>query len=284
MQNGQGRKESLSDPASGVTANYTLPGIMQYLQSQFTQVERNRLQGELERSSLKMKIIELENDRNMLIRKNERLEGTIEQLKLEISQLKGTDPSSSAVSEKDLDVLEGIHSVDVSKLVEAKKFLKDATNEILYLLQTPNNKENFTAFTPISDGKLSGIGEGMLSIKGYGAFHFDLGKNGQTLKISNDAYTVSTKTIHSLELLHLDTCGSISVPSLNGERHCLSIVDIYIRWTSIVPVMSKDQTSIEIERFILFAENHFHSTGFAVGKVRSNNGGEFCNKELDGYF
>lgn len=96
--------------------------------------------------------------------------------------------------------------------------------------------------------------------------------------------TVSTKTIHSLELLHLDTCGSISVPSLNGERHCLSIVDVYIRWTSIVPVMSKDQTSIEIERFILFAENHFHSTGFAVGKVRSNNGGEFCNKELDGYF
>ncbi|ONH71638.1 hypothetical protein BOH78_4371, partial [Pichia kudriavzevii] len=95
------------------------------------------------------------------------------------------------------------------------------------------NKENFTAFTPISDGKLSGIGEGMLSIKGYGAFHFDLGKNGQTLKISNDAYTVSTKTIHSLELLHLDTCGSISVPSLNGERHCLSIVDVYIRWTSI---------------------------------------------------
>ncbi|CAI8508548.1 unnamed protein product [Pichia kudriavzevii] len=91
MQNGQGRKESLLDPASGVTANYTLPGIMQYLQSQFTQVERNRLQGELERSSLKMKIIELENDRNMLIRKNERLEGTIEQLKLEISQLKGTE-------------------------------------------------------------------------------------------------------------------------------------------------------------------------------------------------
>lgn len=70
------------------------------------------------------------------------------------------------------------------------------------MLQLTKNKENFTAFTPISDGKLSGIGEGMLSIKGYGAFHFDLGKNGQTLKISNDAYVpLGTRSLLSIQLI-----------------------------------------------------------------------------------
>jgi hypothetical protein len=129
------------------TANYTLPGIMQYLQSQFTQVERNRLQSELERSSLKLKIIELENDRNVLIRKNEKLKSIINELKIEIDQLKNNNNNNNNNQQKflknnldidlDSEVIEGIHSIDVSKLVHARKFLKSATNEILYLLKTP---------------------------------------------------------------------------------------------------------------------------------------------------
>lgn len=130
------------------TVNYTLPGIMQYLQSQFTQVERNRLQGELERSSLKLKIIELENERNSLLRKSEKLQITVDQLTQELYTLKGNVDNSktngdvleknSKKSDTEIDgILGGIHSVDVSKLVHARKFLKSATNEILYLLKTP---------------------------------------------------------------------------------------------------------------------------------------------------
>lgn len=163
MQNGaMGHEQGLSS-----TANYTLPGIMQYLQSQFTQVERNRLQGELERSSLKLKIIELENERNSLLRKTARLQLTVDQLTEELNELRGTktkDAKKSAATttaatnaekikaDSEVEqVLGGIHSLDVSKLIHARKFLKSATNEILYLLKTPTVElENTTSVGSIT--------------------------------------------------------------------------------------------------------------------------------------
>lgn len=156
------------DQGMGTTANYTLPGIMQYLQSQFTQVERNRLQGELERSSLKLKIIELENERNALYRKTEKLQLTVDQLTQQLDQIKcnnnNNNSNNNTQSNGSIDtvndkgnnsperqtikndkqsdaeveqILGGLHSLDASKLVHARKFLKSATNEILYLLKTP---------------------------------------------------------------------------------------------------------------------------------------------------
>ena len=164
MQNGaMGHEQGLSS-----SANYTLPGIMQYLQSQFTQVERNRLQGELERSSLKLKIIELENERNFLLRKTTKLQLTVDQLTEEIEQLRGSpteDGTNSSKANKvastekvksDSEVeqiLGGIHSLDVSKLIHARKFLKSATNEILYLLKTPTVELENTS----SVGSITGI-------------------------------------------------------------------------------------------------------------------------------
>ena len=127
---------------AGPTSNYTLPGIMQYLQTQFTQVERNRLQSELERSSLKMKIIELENEKNTLLRRTDQLQSQVDQLTLELKQFKPesgkSDANDGTADENSESIsLDRIHSQDVTTLAHAKKFLKSATNEILYLLKTP---------------------------------------------------------------------------------------------------------------------------------------------------
>lgn len=107
------------------TPKYTLPGVMQYLQAQFTLAERNRMQADLERASLKLRIIELEHERNALLRRNADLE----------AQLGATaDSSKQDVKPQDLD---DVQAVDVQNLIRAKQFLKSATNEIIYLLNSP---------------------------------------------------------------------------------------------------------------------------------------------------
>ncbi|GME76554.1 unnamed protein product [Ambrosiozyma monospora] len=75
---------------------YTLPGIMQYLQSQFTLIEKNRMINDLEKSSLKLKVIELENQRNNLKLENTKLTNKVAELEkklesLEASQEKDTE-------------------------------------------------------------------------------------------------------------------------------------------------------------------------------------------------
>ncbi|ODV84521.1 hypothetical protein CANARDRAFT_8506 [[Candida] arabinofermentans NRRL YB-2248] len=149
---------------------YTLPGIMQYLQSQFTLIEKNRMLNDLEKSSLKLKIVELESERNSLKLQNEKLNLKVEQLSLKVESLeKKTEPQSkNGESETGLlksltrgrsrngksnpiptstsnnnelsddnDPLMNINTIDVSKLVKARQFLKSATSEILYMLKSP---------------------------------------------------------------------------------------------------------------------------------------------------
>ncbi|KAG7816568.1 hypothetical protein KL928_004610 [Ogataea angusta] len=117
--------------ASGVS-QYTLPGVMQYLQSQFTTVERNRMMSDLERSALKLRIVELEGERNTLKLQNEKLKARVEEL--EKGQTHTKEPSTDGSS---VDHLLAVNNVDVTRLVKARQFLKTATNEILYMLKSP---------------------------------------------------------------------------------------------------------------------------------------------------
>lgn len=139
---------------------YTLPGIMQYLQSQFTLAERNRMQSDLERSSLKLKIVELESERNALKLKNEKLNLQVEKLQEKLSKYESNGNSElsrsssgkllrsisigrkhekeSTEKKNDLNDLAEINTIDLKKLLEARKFLKSATSEIMYLLKSPN--------------------------------------------------------------------------------------------------------------------------------------------------
>ncbi|CDK26679.1 unnamed protein product [Kuraishia capsulata CBS 1993] len=115
------------------TPNYTLPGIMQYLQSQFTIVEKNRMTNELERSNLKARIVELEGERNSLKLLNERLILKVRDLekKLQVNEPDTVDQIEDSLANLQLE------TVDVAKLLRARQFLKTTTSEILYLLNSP---------------------------------------------------------------------------------------------------------------------------------------------------
>ncbi|KAH3669425.1 hypothetical protein OGAPHI_001546 [Ogataea philodendri] len=123
-------------PGGSAGSHYTLPGIMQYLQSQFTLVERNRMMNDLEKSALKLRIVELESERNTLRLENDKLKARVEAL--ESSGPGYSNGKGKSVDESEVDQLLSISSVDVTKLVKAKQFLKTATNEILYLLKSPS--------------------------------------------------------------------------------------------------------------------------------------------------
>ncbi|KAG7695252.1 hypothetical protein KL951_003694 [Ogataea haglerorum] len=117
--------------ASGVS-QYTLPGVMQYLQSQFTTVQRNRMMSDLERSALKLRIVELESERNTLKLQNEKLKARVDEM--EKGHTRTKEPSRD---ESSVDHLLAPDHVDVTRLVKARQFLRTATNEILYMLKSP---------------------------------------------------------------------------------------------------------------------------------------------------
>ena len=98
-----------------VHPHYTLPGVMHYLQTEFTKNERDRITWELERSEMKARIAELE--------------GENRDLKHQLNQMK--PKSVSAEGERE------VKSVSDS-LLKSKLAVQENVKEIIYLLKSPN--------------------------------------------------------------------------------------------------------------------------------------------------
>ncbi|VEU21850.1 DEKNAAC102847 [Brettanomyces naardenensis] len=160
QSNGFFSSNGSNDPPQQQQKDYTLPGIMQYLQSQFTLAEKNRMQNDLEKSSLKLKIVELESERNSLKLQNEKLNLRVQQLEDQIVRNGAGEGSSDDAGnglfksiakgkkhvvgkqhteEDDFErQVAEINTIDVKKLIKARQFLKSATSEIMYLLKSPS--------------------------------------------------------------------------------------------------------------------------------------------------
>lgn len=94
---------------------YTLPGIMHYLQTEFTKNERDRISWELERSEMKARIAQLE--------------GENKDMRYRLMKL---DPSSEPEIMKTLD------KNDASPLIKSKAAVQENVKEIIYLFKSPN--------------------------------------------------------------------------------------------------------------------------------------------------
>ncbi|CCH46037.1 putative WD repeat-containing protein [Wickerhamomyces ciferrii] len=103
---------------------YTLPGIIHYLQREKTTIDRDRIQWENERGELKSKI--------------GRLEGENQSLKEEVKQLRSSlekDGKLKTVNTKSNDVSKiKFNNVDLNPLAKSKEKLKSQLTEISYLL------------------------------------------------------------------------------------------------------------------------------------------------------
>jgi hypothetical protein len=85
-------------------------------------------------------------------------------------------------------------------------------------------------------------------------------------------------TDRPLELLHMDLFGPVAYISINGSKYCLVIVDDYSRITWVFFLQEKSQTQETLKRFLRRAQNEF---GLRIKKIRSNNGTEFKNSQIE---
>jgi transposase InsO family protein len=122
-------------------------------------------------------------------------------------------------------------------------------------------------------------------ILGLTNVHFDKDKicsacqAGKQLGVDHPHKNIMT-TDRPLELLHMDLFGSIAYISIDRSKYCLVIVDDYSRFTWVFFLQEKSQTQETLKKFLRQAQNEF---GLRIKKIRSDNGTEFKNSQIEGF-
>jgi transposase InsO family protein len=83
-----------------------------------------------------------------------------------------------------------------------------------------------------------------------------------------------------LELLHMDLFNPFAYISTDRSKHCLVTVDDYSRFTWVFFLQEKSQTQETLNKFLRHAQNEF---GLIIKNIRSNNGTEFKNSQIEGF-
>jgi transposase InsO family protein len=87
-------------------------------------------------------------------------------------------------------------------------------------------------------------------------------------------------TDRPLELLHMYLFGPIAYISIGGSKYCLVIVDDYSRFTWVFFLQKKSHTRETLKGFLRRAQNEFD---LRIKKIRSDNGTEFKNSQIEGF-
>jgi hypothetical protein len=87
-------------------------------------------------------------------------------------------------------------------------------------------------------------------------------------------------TDRPLELLHMVLFGSIDYISISRSKYCLVIMDDYSCFTWVLFLQEKSQTQETLRRLLRQAQNGF---GLRIKKIRSDNGTEFKNSQIEGF-
>jgi transposase InsO family protein len=83
-----------------------------------------------------------------------------------------------------------------------------------------------------------------------------------------------------LELLHMDLFGPVAYLSVEGSKYGLVIVDNFFRFTWVFFLQNKTETQGTLKRFLRRTQNEFE---LKVKKIRSDNGSEFKNFQVEEY-
>jgi transposase InsO family protein len=87
-------------------------------------------------------------------------------------------------------------------------------------------------------------------------------------------------TTRPLEMLHMDLFGPIAYISIDGNKYDLVIIDDYSCFTSVFFLCDKSETQEVLKKFLKRAQNEFDAK---VKKIRSDNGSEFKNTQVEDY-
>ena len=83
---------------------------------------------------------------------------------------------------------------------------------------------------------------------------------------------------HIIELVHSDVFGPMKVPSLGKSMYYVSFIDDFSRNTWIYFLKKKSKVFDKFKEFKALVENQ---TENKIKVLRTDNGGEFCNKEFE---
>ncbi|GJY83005.1 putative ribonuclease H-like domain-containing protein [Tanacetum coccineum] len=103
-----------------------------------------------------------------------------------------------------------------------------------------------------------------------------IGGLGKQHKASCKAKVVSSIS-QPLQLLHMDLFGPTSVRSINHKIYCLVITDDFSRFSWVLSLRTKDETSGILKDFIRQIENQLNKK---VKTIRCDNGTKFKNREM----
>ncbi|GJW80569.1 putative ribonuclease H-like domain-containing protein [Tanacetum coccineum] len=81
-----------------------------------------------------------------------------------------------------------------------------------------------------------------------------------------------------MNMLHMDLFGPTSVRSINHKTYCLVVTDDFSRFSWVFFLATKSETSGILKKFITEVENQLNHK---VKVIRSDNGTEFKNREMD---
>ena len=102
---------------------------------------------------------------------------------------------------------------------------------------------------------------------------------GKQVGSSHHTKNVMT-TSRPLEMLHMDLFGPVAYLSIGGSKYGLVIVDDFSRFTWVFFLQDKSETQGTLKRFLRRAQNEFE---LKVKKIRSDNGSEFKNLQVEEY-
>lgn len=89
-----------------------------------------------------------------------------------------------------------------------------------------------------------------------------------------------TRAKKLLELVHTDVCGPMETRSLGGSKYFVVFEDDFSRMAFVYFIKSKDEVFCCFKQFKSMAENQ---TNQKIKVLRSDNGGEFCSREFEGF-
>ncbi|XP_019240598.1 PREDICTED: uncharacterized protein LOC109234812 [Nicotiana attenuata] len=79
------------------------------------------------------------------------------------------------------------------------------------------------------------------------------------------------------DLIHADVWGPLKVPTFDGKRYFLTLVNDFSRYTWICLMNTKDESVVVLRHFISLLRNKFSTT---PKTLRTDNGGELFHKQL----
>lgn len=91
---------------------------------------------------------------------------------------------------------------------------------------------------------------------------------------------VGQRSTETLQIIHADVCGAMETKSIAGSQYFLLFVDDYSRMTFIYFLKYKNEVFKRFREFKAMVENQQSKK---IKILRSDNGGEFCNGEMENY-